>query len=156
MPRTPGDRIVMLLATGFGFGAVRRAPGTVGSLWGPPLAWGLQEAGLTGWWWASAAVAIALLGVPICGRAAAILGQHDPGCVVYDEIAAFPVVFAVTQVDWRTAILGFAFFRLFDIWKPWPVRRFERFPGGWGIMADDLAAAVYAAMLLWLTRDWMT
>lgn len=153
--RRPGDRLVLLLATGLGAGAVRRAPGTVGSLWGPPLAWGLQEAGLRGWSWAAAGLVIALLGIPLCGRAAAILGRKDPGSVVYDEIAAFPVVFALTQVTLLTALLGFGLFRLFDILKPWPIRRFERLPAGWGIMLDDLIAGVYAAAVLWGLARWV-
>jgi phosphatidylglycerophosphatase A len=145
------DHSVLLLATGFGVGRVRVAPGTFGSLWGPPLVWGLQEAGAAGWAWGASTAILVLLGVPICGRAATILGRKDPGSVVYDEIAAFPVVFAFTQVDWLTALMGFGSFRLYDIWKPWPVRRFEQLPGGWGIMADDLVAGVYAAATMWLT-----
>jgi phosphatidylglycerophosphatase A len=153
--RRPGDGLVLLLATGLGAGAVRKAPGTVGSLWGPPLVWGLQEAGLTGWSWGAAGLLIALLGIPLCGRAATILGRKDPGSVVYDEIAAFPVVFAMTQVTLMTAVLGFGLFRLFDIVKPWPIRRFERLPGGWGIMLDDLIAGVYAGALLWGIDRWL-
>lgn len=151
----PGDRIVMLLATGLGFGWSPKAPGTVGSLWGPPLAWGMTQAGLAGWSWGLAALAIALVGIPICGRTAEILGLKDPGCVVYDEIAAFPLVFAFTPVTWVTALSGFFLFRLFDIWKPWPIRRFERLPAGWGIMTDDLIAGVYASAALWATNRWI-
>lgn len=145
----------MLLATGLGFGAAPKGPGTVGSLWGPPLAFGMQQAGLAGWTWAAGALLIAIVGVPICGRAAAILDKKDPGCVVFDEIAAFPLVFAWTEVTWETAILGFGLFRLFDIWKPQPIRRFERLPGGWGIMLDDLIAGMYAALALVLLTRWM-
>lgn len=153
--RRPGDRVVMLLATGCGFGASPKAPGTVGSLWGPPLVWTMQQAGLSGWSWAVATVLIALVGVPICARAATLIGRKDPGSVVYDEIAAFPIVFAVTPVTWQTALLGFGLFRLFDVWKPWPIRRFERLPNGWGIMLDDLIAGGYAAGLLWLCHRWL-
>ena len=148
--RSLADRTVLWLATGLGVGNVSAAPGTLGSLWGPPLVWGMQEAGLAGWTWGAAALVLVLAGVPICGRASVILRRKDPGCVVFDEIAAFPVVFAVTHVDWATALAGFALFRLFDVWKPWPIRRFEQLPGGWGVMADDLVAAVYAALGLWL------
>jgi phosphatidylglycerophosphatase A len=151
----PGDRIIMLLATGLGAGAAPRGPGTVGSLWGPPLAWTMQESGLTGWTWGLVAVAIILLGVPICARAAEILNRKDPGSVVYDEIAAFTLVFAVAPVDAVTAVLGFVFFRVFDIWKPWPVRRLELLPRGWGIMADDLVAGAYAAAALGAAWHWL-
>jgi len=97
-----------------------------------------------------AAVAIALVGVPICGRGAQLLGLEDPGPVVWDEIAAFPIVFFLIPVTWTTASLGFLLFRLFDVWKPWPAYRLEHLPGGWGIMADDLAAGLYARMCLGL------
>jgi phosphatidylglycerophosphatase A len=153
--RSPGDRLVLLLATGLGAGASRKAPGTVGSLWGPPLVWGLQSAGLSGWAWAVAGALIALLGIPLCGRAAALLGRKDPGSIVYDEIAAFPLVFALTPVTLLSAMLGFGLFRLFDIVKPWPIRRFERLPGGWGIMTDDLIAGAYAGAVLWGFDRWV-
>lgn len=153
--RRPGDRVVLLLATGLGAGASRKAPGTVGSLWGPPLAWGMQEAGLSGWSWAAAALLLAVAGVPLCGRACSLLGRKDPGSVVYDEIAAFPVVFALTPVTLLSSVLGFGLFRLFDIVKPWPIRRFERLPGGWGVMADDLIAGIFAGGLLWALHRWV-
>jgi phosphatidylglycerophosphatase A len=152
----PRDRIILLLATGLGFGYSRWAPGTVGSLWGPILVWGMQSAGLTGVGWTVTAVAVALVGVPICGEAGRLLELKDPGSVVWDEIAAFPLVFAFTSLTPTTAVLGFVIFRVFDIIKPWPIRRFERLPGGWGIMADDLIAAVYACVCLTLLdRLWL-
>ena len=144
------DGVVLLLATGLGVGYSRWAPGTVGSLWGPPLVWGMQSAGLSGVGWAVVTVLLVLAGVPICSRAAALMDRKDPGSVVWDEIAAFPLVFAGTSVTWTTAVLGYLLFRLFDIVKPWPVRRFERLPAGWGIMADDLMAGLYAGGCLWL------
>jgi phosphatidylglycerophosphatase A len=95
----------------------------------------------------SAFVALAgiLLGVAASQRVARRVGLEDPGCVVCDEVAAFAIVFAMTPVTWTTAAIGFVWFRLFDIAKPWPIRRLERLPGGWGIMADDLLAGVFAA-----------
>ncbi len=150
------NSMIMLLATGLGAGYSRWAPGTVGSLWGPVLVWGMQSAGLTGLAWAVTAVIIALVGVPICGEAARLMDLKDPGSVVWDEIAAFPLVFAFTQVTPASAVLGFLLFRFFDITKIWPIRRFERLPGGWGIMADDLVAAIYACVCLTLLdRLWL-
>lgn len=125
------------------------APGTVGSLGGLALAWGLH--------WAPTPldnlliIAIVLVGIPICDRAAKLLGKQDPGQVVFDEIAAIPILFVVNPLTWLTAILGFLWFRLFDVWKPWPASALEKLPGGLGIMADDLAAAIYAAIALWVT-----
>ncbi len=150
MSLVPRNRIILLLATGLGIGYSRWAPGTVGSLWGPLLVWGMQSSGLTGVGWGLTAISIACVGVPICDGAARLMDRKDPGSVVWDEIAAFPLVFAVTEVTWATVVLGFVCFRLFDITKPWPIRHFERLPGGWGIMADDLVAGIYAGACLTL------
>ena len=87
------------------------------------------------------------LGVPICSRAAEYLERKDPPEVVLDEIAAFPIVFLTVPVDLTTGVLGFLWFRLFDITKPWPMKRLEHLPRGLGIMADDSAAALYAACI---------
>jgi phosphatidylglycerophosphatase A len=91
-----------------------------------------------------------LIGIPICAGGARLLGLKDPGAVVFDEIAAFSVVFLFVPFTWWTTVAGFLMFRLFDIWKPWPARRLERLPGGLGIMADDFVAGFYASACLWL------
>jgi phosphatidylglycerophosphatase A len=145
------DWTVLILATGLGIGLVPVMPGTFGTLLGLPLAWVLDW---SGWPKGIALAAIGvlfLLGIPLCGRAAHLLGRPDPGCVVFDEIAAFPLVFLLERITLTTAILGFVWFRIFDITKPWPVRRLERLHGGLGIMIDDVMAAIYAAIALWLT-----
>jgi phosphatidylglycerophosphatase A len=111
------------------------------------LAWAIGHWPLA---WQSAAIAgLFLVGVPICRRAAGLLRSKDPSAVVFDEIAAMPVVFLLIPFGLATSIAGFLLFRLFDIAKPWPIRRFERLPGGWGIMADDFVAGLYAGGLLW-------
>jgi phosphatidylglycerophosphatase A len=149
------DRTILLLATGFGIGLVPVMPGTFGTLLGLPLAWVLDKAeGPPGIEFAAIG-AIFLAGIPLCGRAAQLLGRPDPGCVVFDEIAAMPLVFLLERITFTTAILGFLWFRVFDISKPWPIRRFERLHGGLGIMIDDVLAALYAAIALWLTlKSW--
>ncbi|MCH8828989.1 MAG: phosphatidylglycerophosphatase A, partial [Planctomycetes bacterium] len=126
------------------------------SLWGPPLVWGLQTACPSLWVYSAVSVVLVLVGIPLCTRAATLLGRSDPPQVVFDEIAAFPLVFAPlvfagVTVDWVSGVLGFLWFRLFDILKPWPVRPFEKLPTGTGIMSDDLVAGVYAALCLWGT-----
>jgi phosphatidylglycerophosphatase A len=132
-------------------------PGTFGSLLGLLLAWIL---GVSGWpigLRVAAEAVIFLMGIPICGRAARVFGQADPGSVVYDEIAAMPIVFLSVPLAFTTslalpaAVLGFLLFRVFDIAKPWPIHRLERTKGGLGIMIDDVAAAIYAAIALWLS-----
>ncbi len=138
------------LATGLGVGLRLPAPGTFGALWGLPLAW---VVGMTGPWWAQllAIALLLLMGVPLTQRAASDLGGvKDPGCIVWDEIATVPIVFLLVPLEsWWIGLLGFGLHRLFDISKPWPCRRLEGFPGGWGIMADDVGAAIYAGASLW-------
>jgi len=145
-------RFMLVLATGCGLGYAPFAPGTFGSLAGLPLAWGLHH--LPAWGQFAAAVLCFVVGIPICGIGARQLGMKDPGAVVFDEIASFAVVFLWTPFNLLTAALGFALFRVFDVLKPWPASRLERLPGGLGIMADDCAAALYAAAGLWLIDRW--
>jgi phosphatidylglycerophosphatase A len=125
-------------------------PGTVGSLWGLLIAWCFQRMSWPLPVHVAVLVGLAVLGIPICGRAARSFGSRDPGKIVYDEFVALPWVFLAVPIDLVTGLIGFLLFRLFDIAKPWPVRRFEQLPGGLGIMADDMAAAAYSAAALWL------
>lgn len=142
------DRLVWLYATGCGVGLAPIAPGTFGSLLGPLIVAGWQSLSRPIHESVLVAVAGVLLGVVAAQRTARRCGLDDPGCVVCDEVAAFAIVFAMTPVTWATAVVGFVWFRVFDIAKPWPIRRLERLPGGWGIMADDLLAGVFAAAAL--------
>jgi len=142
------DRVVLLLATGGGLGDAPRMPGTVGSLWGPPLVWLWQLTGLPTW---SNAILGALLfaaGVPLCMRAAQLMNAKDPGRLVFDEIAAFPFIYLFVPVTFASAVFGFVWFRLFDVLKPWPCAELDRLHNAVGVMADDTAAALYAAVAL--------
>lgn len=150
-PAQPSRSPWVWLGTGLGLGFAPVAPGTFGSLLGPPLVWAFQQTQLPLAANFAFAVGLFLIGGPICTRSAVYFGKKDPGQVVFDEIAAFAVVYLFLPVTVWTALLGFGWFRLFDIWKPWPIKRFERFPDGWGVMADDTVAGVYAAAFLWLT-----
>lgn len=142
------EKLLFWLSIGLGVGGVKRAPGTLGSLWGLPLVWGLQQVSLHPLWLTSSAGVLFLLGIPICAAGMKAYQRKDPGHVVYDEIAAFPIVFLLTPITWTTAIAGFTLFRIFDISKPWPIRRVETLPGAWGVMADDTLAALYAGLIL--------
>ena len=148
------DRLILFVAEGFGLGRIPFAPGTWGSLWGIPLGWTLGYFDTSWWLRLLIAVAMFVVGVPICGRAAKLRNTKDPGSVVWDEIAAFPVVYAFLPLTgermWLVLILGFVLFRIFDIWKPPPVRQCDRLKGGFGIMIDDTVAACYAAAALLL------
>jgi len=142
-------RAGLWLATGLGAGYAPVGPGTAGSLWGPPLVWGVATLFPDPALYSLVAAAIILVGVPICSLAGRHFHRHDPPQCVYDEIAAFFLVFAGVELSLVTAIAGYGLFRLFDIWKPWPVKRLEQLPRGWGVMADDLMAAIYAGVLLY-------
>jgi phosphatidylglycerophosphatase A len=157
-PRKTWQKVAKLLGTGFGAGYIPLMPGTIGSLWGLPLVWLIQRLFKTGTETFEASVAfsacalvIVLAGVAICHRARHEFEGHDPKQIVFDEIAAFPIVFLFVKIGWATAIYGFIWFRLFDITKPWPIKRIEKLPGGLGIMADDFVAGVYAAAALMFT-----
>ena len=166
-PSAPADRLALLLARGFGSGLAPKGPGTVGSLVG--LLWlALLLAPGETWFFDLGLVASVILAVWACGRAETLLGQHDPGCIVLDEIVAVPLCFLVPLhlvalglhshfpntreflEDFPVwfAALGFIAFRVFDIWKPWPVRQVQKLPGGWGIVADDLLAAGWVNVVL--------
>jgi phosphatidylglycerophosphatase A len=153
--------LAMLLATGFGAGLSPVAPGTAGSLVG--LAMGLGIAfGLSSGSGPSVPAAVGLLmsglavsfvGVAASSRACRALSAEDPGCVVIDEIAgqllaAAPVplfAFASSRGALLAWGLSFVAFRVFDIWKPGPVRRLQELPEGWGVVLDDVAAGLLAA-----------
>lgn len=100
---------------------------------------------------AAAAVAIYIVGVWAAGRAEKAFGFPDPGYVVIDEVAGQCLSFVFQGAGgWAWLLAGFILFRIFDVLKPFPARRFERLPGGWGIMTDDMAAGLYAAVALFL------
>ena len=146
---------VHLLAFGFGLGLSPIAPGTVGSLLGVALAWLTLSAGLNVQIGIAAAMFAA--GIWICGNSSRRLGEHDPGGIVWDEIAAMYATLLVAPATITAWILAFGLFRAFDIVKPWPIRELDhRLGGGLGIMLDDLVAALYAAILLALYRWLMT
>lgn len=137
------DRLAMLIALGFGIGKIPLAPGTAGSVAGVAYWWSL---GLFGnWIFSSLAFAGGvIIAVTCAGRTAALMHKKDPPCIVVDEIVAIPLALAGAQHTWWQPAIGFALFRLFDIWKPPPVRQAQAVAGGWGIVLDDLLAAVYA------------
>ena len=170
--RKPTFSVRLFVAQGLGVGLIPFAPGTFGSFFG--LVWFAMLVA-TGSFWAYLAGAIEGIAFSIwlCDDAEKILDQTDPGSVVLDEIIAIPFCFlpwvasewfahgALPSVEffftgralWLT--LGLVvLFRVFDIWKPWPVRQIQRLPGGWGVTVDDLFAAAYVAALSLLILHW--
>ena len=145
---------IHFLAFGFGSGLAPKAPGTFGTLVGLPLFAALMLLPE-----ASHLIVIALLfaaGIPICQQTGDALGVPDHGSIVWDEIVAMLLVLEFTPLAWPWWAAAFVLFRLFDIWKPFPIRQCDaRLKGGFGVMFDDLLAALYAIAtlkaLLWLT-----
>ena len=140
------DRLIKFIATGFGVGYLPKAPGTAGSVLGIGLWWLITATRPAFIGWCLFPIAI-LLAVWSAGEAAKLFGQPDPGCVVIDEIVAMPIALAGIHPVWWQIVVGFAAFRLFDIWKPFPIHQSQQLPGGWGIVVDDLLAGVYAFVL---------
>lgn len=141
------DRGILFVAEGGGLGRIPVMPGTCGSLWGLPLGWLLGQ-GVSVWGRLGIGLMMFLVGVPLCERAAQLRGRKDPASVVWDEISAFPLVYAFVPICWQSLIAGFVLFRVFDIFKPPPVRQLERLRAGLGIMIDDTVAAVYTVPVL--------
>jgi len=139
-------RLAVLLATAGGAGYVPFAPGTAGSAVG--LVVYLLIRGWPPAWQAGLVLAISVIGVWASDVAARHFGREDPSEVVIDEVAGQLVTLLFTGAGPMAAVIGFVLFRALDVVKPWPARSFERFPGGIGIMADDLMAGVYGQLLL--------
>src|SRR5437773_10308291 len=133
------DRLIKFLAAGFGLGNVPFVPGTFGSLLGVGYWWLLK-----GWVYWPVTILVILLAVWLSGAASEIIRKPDPPSVVIDEICAMPLVLAGIGHVWWQVALGFIWFRVFDVWKPPPVRQAQAFAGGIGIVLDDLLAAGYA------------
>lgn len=139
-------RIARVIATWFGCGYWPWGPGTVGA------AAAVLIAVLLGWSaWHCAIAAVILLPVSVwaAGTEAVRSGRKDPGHIVVDEVIGQWIALAGARVlDWRSCLFAFLLFRLFDIWKPAPVRQLENLKGGAGIVADDAMAGIYGALVL--------
>ncbi len=166
------DRLVLWVAQGFGSGRLPAGPGTWGS--GVGVLWlvGLLSLGSVGGWMVGTLAGL-VLSVAACSRAETLLGRTDPPSVVIDEIAALPLTFLgpwialgawppglaahpgeVLQRFWPELLTGFLAFRVFDIAKPGPIERLQSLPRGWGVTADDVAAALAAAVVTGLVTLW--
>jgi len=142
-----GARFITVTATGFGSGFAPFAPGTMGTIVGIPIyllfstfSWPLFLASM---------VALAFFAVYVSQEAEKLFGERDPSRVVIDEIVGFQVTLFLIDPTILNVIAGFAFFRFFDILKPFPIRFFERrLPGGYGVVGDDVMAGIYGNILL--------
>lgn len=150
---TWSQRLIVFCGVGFGSGLAPKAPGTFGS------AFALL---FVPFWFAvgfnlslALIVLMSLVGIYICGKTAEIIHVHDDGRIVWDEFAGQSIAFLpliyIGQITWLWVLVGFALFRLFDIWKPWPINVVDRqVDGGFGIMLDDIIAGIWAALCILL------
>ncbi len=145
-------RLALALATWFGCGYFPWGPGTAGSLAAAVIA------ALLHFYLGAGRATLLLLTAALVSpaiwaatRTARLINEKDPGIVVVDEVLGQWITLAgATVLNAKALIAGFVLFRLFDIWKPWPVRKLEQLPTGTGIVADDLAAGVYGAIILYI------
>ena len=157
IPKPPARLILTtpehLLAFGFGAGLAPKAPGTAGTVVGIPFFLLMMQLPLP--LYAAATAALFVLGCWVCGESARLLGVHDYGGIVFDEIVGFliaaaPLLIGFPAPLWLGLLLAFGLFRLFDVWKPWPIRVLDaRVHGGLGIMLDDVLAGVFSAAALY-------
>ena len=145
---------ILMFGFGFGSGLSPKAPGTVGTLlglvlfiplllWSDWLAWMVFIVGL-------------FLGSAICGKSSEYMDVHDHGGIVWDEfVGIWLVLLLLPEQSLFYWIAAFVAFRVFDIWKPWPIKQIdEKVNGGFGIMLDDILAAIYAAAVIVLLDYW--
>lgn len=142
-----GERVVIVLATGFYTGYAPIGPGTAGTLLAVPLVFIVSR--LVFWSQGLFIIAFATLAIWVSDRAEKLLGKKDAGQIVIDEIAGFLVTMFCIPWTLTNVAVGFVLFRIMDIAKPFPVRKLEvAFKGGAGVVADDLGAGIYAHLFL--------
>jgi phosphatidylglycerophosphatase A len=153
------NRLGLFIATCAGVGYAPVAPGTFGSALGLVVFYAVRATGSVSVELATIVIVFAV-GVWSATVAERHLGGVDPGPVVVDEVAGMLITLALLPVNVTGAVVGFLIFRVLDVVKPWPASRFERLPGGLGIMADDGMAAVYGHLimrgLIALAPGWLT
>lgn len=135
---------IQWIGTGFGAGFSPILPGTVGTLWGLPLAWGVSQIPTLPLQ-TIACLLLTLLAIPVCSATEKALGRgKDPGCIVADEYCTLPIVYLGLPFTPAVVLTGFLFHRIFDIVKPPPIRQLQSLRGGLGIVIDDFTAAAFA------------
>jgi phosphatidylglycerophosphatase A len=134
---------IHFLALGFGSGLLPKAPGTFGTLAAIPLYLLLAPASMSVY--LAIIIVMSIAGVYICGKAAKDAGVHDHGAIVWDEIVGFLITMFLIPMTWQSIAVGFILFRIFDIFKPWPISFIDKnIHGGLGIMLDDIIAGFAA------------
>lgn len=140
---------IHFLALGFGSGLAAKAPGTFGTIAAIPLV--LLMGQLSLWTYIGVTVLCVIAGFYICDKAAKDMDVHDHGAIVWDEVAGLMITMIAAPAGWLWLAIGFVFFRLFDIVKPWPISWLDaKVEGGFGIMIDDVLAGIFAFACLQL------
>jgi len=147
------NSLAKIIATFFYVGLIPLGPGTFGTLAAIPLFYALSFTPI--YIYLAITVAVIVVSVWASTIAEEIFQKTDPGQVVADEVSGFLVTMILVPPTISNIFLGFLLFRLFDIAKPYPVRKFEKLPGGWGIVIDDVAAGVYACVTLHIFGYWV-
>lgn len=138
---------IHITAFGFGSGLAPIAPGTFGTLAAIPFYWVLSLFPL--WFYLAVILVATVVGIWICGESAKRLGVHDHGGIVWDEFVGFWITMIAAPSGLIWVLLGFIIFRIFDIWKPWPIYIVDdKVQGGLGIMLDDVLAGVYSLIVM--------
>jgi phosphatidylglycerophosphatase A len=140
------DKIALFIAQGAYSGRAPIAPGTAGTVVGILLYLLIKDLGAFGY--GAVCAAVIAIGTWAAGCVDRMYGTKDNSTIVIDEIAGYLIALFFIPFSWGNVAAGFLIFRAFDIVKPWPLRRFERIPGGPGVMLDDLGAGVYTNAVL--------
>lgn len=142
-------RLAIWLSSGLGLGLLPGAPGTYGTLWGVLLFYLGRN---LPWPYFAAGTAIFILFAVFISQAAEReTGGHDSSSIVIDEVAGYLVAVVLVPFSFKTLLLAFLLFRVFDIAKPWPIRYIDKkWGGGWGVVMDDVLAGVFANLSLQL------
>ena len=139
---------IHLLTFGFGSGLLPKAPGTFGTLVALPLFWLIADVSLP--IYLVICLASIIVGIFMCDYTSKALKVHDHPGIVWDEIAGYLITMIGFAATWQNLLLGFVFFRFFDIIKPWPIKLIdEKVSGGFGIMLDDIIAGIFAWLCLY-------
>lgn len=140
---------IHFIAFGFGSGLSTIAPGTMGSLLALPFAFLLRQT--TPFVYVAVTVVVTIIGIFVADKSSKMMGEHDHSGIVIDEMAGILWVFAFYKMTLLSTTVGFLTFRFFDIIKPWPISYCdEHVKGGFGIMLDDLVAAFFTVIAIWV------
>ncbi len=137
---------VHFLALGFGSGLLKPGPGTWGTVAAIPVYLALcLIASPSSWLYLLITLVLFTVGIYLCGKTASDVGVHDHGSIVWDEIVGYLITMVYFEATLFNILVGFILFRVFDIWKPWPIKLLDKHVhGGFGIMIDDVLAGVFA------------